>query len=167
MCSHEASNVKFTRAEASGHTFLIKSAFGWGRRKILILDAALNTSVDFCPSLSTLKCINSRGRRHQYQDQCLQALISVSSSWLMQPAWAAPDSLESDKSFHGHQILPTLKRMEMSSDSGHVWSIWCTKFSALHVMQALFLVLHCKLHKMSALEQEERQYAKYGRTLAF
>lgn len=79
LCSHEANNTKFTGPEGAGHTVAIKCAFGWGGGKILVLDVAPNTSVDFYPSLSTSKCISSPGRRHQcqYQDQCPQAPISV------------------------------------------------------------------------------------------
>lgn len=35
------------------------------------------TSVDFYPGLSTSKCINNPGKRHQSQDQCPQAPISA------------------------------------------------------------------------------------------
>ena len=77
LCSHEANNTKFTGPEGAGHTIATKCAFGWGRERIIVLDVAPNTSIDFYLSLSTSKCINSPGRRHQCQYQCPQAPISV------------------------------------------------------------------------------------------
>jgi len=174
--SHEANDTKFTGPEGAGHTIAIKCAFGCGEGKILVLDMAPNTSIDLYPSLSTSKCINSPGRRCQCQDQCPQAPISVLCIFVFAHVACLSSFL--------------LSYTQMMSFMGPKFSLHKKEWECLKIVdssnclgaQSLVLCISCrlyswfytasyshKIHKISALEQEEKFFSmlNMGRTSGF